>query len=418
MTYDIVFVNPPVPMQDRRQFKGVYREECCSGLRRDEAVMPSMLAWFCGMASQKYKVSIVDLQVFPEEAVPPADHYVVLASAYVLKDDLAVIRKLKDIAPKSDIAIILQPPVLEHWVKQNYPVDHFIGLPRLQNFRRLFGLKYDSVSALHLLDLKKYGTTPIYNGVGCPFGCIFCAWSKTTHHYREAELVMAESLSVANEGISELVYFIDPNSLYSPEWAMDFAKKIDDRFRWHIDARADRNEIELLGQLEENGCVRITYGLETPELGKVRKAIKTHDILTAAENCIEVGVHAHFTTLFGFPWDSWETQEHHLEFLKKILISDSVSASVNFPVPHPNTPLFQMVQDRLPFYSPVEMYEAIRYKNRPCFATDHLAVPELEKAYRKIYYSVHGTRVGFFLKNFKPRYLKHIPSYLRSQLFS
>jgi aspartate carbamoyltransferase regulatory subunit len=410
-------VNPPVPKQDRRYFKGIYREECCSGLRRDNPVMPSMLAWFCGIAMQKYRATIIDLQVSPNEEVPSARYYVISVSAYTLKDDLAITRQLKATAPKSKVAVILQPPVLEDWVKQNYPIDYVIGLPRPQNFKKLFGLKHDAISAYHLLNLKKYGVTPIYNGIGCPFSCIFCAWSKTRHYYRKTEFIITESLYVADESSSEVIYFIDPNTLFNLKWSIDFAKKIGNRFKWHIDARADRNEIELLRQLKDNGCVRITYGLETPEVQKVKKSIKLEDVLTAAKNCDQVGVHAHFTTLFGFPWDSWETQRKHKAFLKKILISDSISAGVAFPIPHPNTILYQMVKEKLAFSNPVEMYDAVRYKNRPCFATDHLSIPELQKAYEDIYYFVHRSRVGFFLKNFKVRYLRHIPYFIKTKLF-
>ena len=230
MSYDIVFVNPPIPATDRGKFKGVYREECCVGLKREGPVLPSLLCWFCGMAEQKYKVALVDLQVSPDETIPRGNYYVISANVYTLKDDLAITKRLKTDFPDSKIAVIVQPPVLKKWIKENYPIDYFIGLPRAQRFMQLFRLKNDAPSAYHLIDLNRYTITPIYNGMGCPFSCIFCAWARTKHFYRDINLVVNEALRVADESKSNTIYFIDPNTLLLPEWAIKFAREINNRF--------------------------------------------------------------------------------------------------------------------------------------------------------------------------------------------
>ncbi|MHA1832520.1 MAG: B12-binding domain-containing radical SAM protein [Candidatus Baldrarchaeia archaeon] len=416
MTYDIVFINPPIPATDRGKFKGIYREECCVGLKKDGPILPSLLCWFCGIAEQKYKVALLDLQVSPYESIPQAKYYVVSASVYTLKEDLAITKELKNNFPSCRIAVVVQPPVLERWIKENYPVDYVIGQPRVQKFMQLFNLKKDAPSAYHLIELNKYTITPVYNGMGCPFDCIFCAWARTKHFYRDIDLAVNDALYVANESKSRMIYFIDPNTLLFPEWAVNFAKEIDNRFKWHIDARADRNEYKLLQELAKNGCTKITYGLETPELQKVHKGVKLEDILTAAKNCDEIGIYAYFTTLFGFPWDSWETQKLHKRFLEKILIYNSVTANVAFPVPHPNTVLYQMVKNRLPFSTIIDMYEKLRYRNEPAFPTDYLSIPELKRAYEDLYYFIHEKKVKILLNNFKLRYLRHIPKYIRTKI--
>lgn len=395
----IVFVNPPSPDPNY----GVYREECCVGLRREMKILPAMLAWMAGIARKKHKVDVIDFAVENGRTLPVADMYVVAVNPFILRHDLKIIKHIKKEHPKCKIAVVVQPPVFKEWITTNYPVDFFIDAPRIKNFMKLVQVKSDNVSALDLLPLNKYNLTPLYNGVYCPFNCIFCAWGGYSHWYRDMDLVLQEALKIADNSKSSVIYFLDPNTLLNPKWAKTFAEKIGRSFKWHIDGRVDQRDPKLLKLLFYNGCIRITYGAENiePHLKRIKKRIKQSWIYEAGVNASQVGLKAHFTFLFGFPWDNIESKNRLANFMDKLsAISPRVTVGVNYPFPHPNTELFETIKDKLVYPNLIEMYESQKFKNVPVFPTDSLTVQQVYNACMEMKYRY---RIQYYLKHFSLR---------------
>jgi len=407
----IVFVNPPTP----KRGYGVYREECCVGLPEGETVLPAMLAWLAGIARRRHKVAMVDFVVEPNIMLPKADLYVLSASPFLLRRDLQISRHIKKLYPTCKIAVVVQPPVLESWIMSNYPVDVFIGFPRIQRFMELVQVSQDNKSALDLLPLEKYTITPIYNGLGCPYHCIFCGWGRQEHSYRNMDLVLQESLEVAENAKSNEVYFLDPNIPFDRDWALSFAEEIGNRFQWHIDARVDRRDVILLKTLANNGCSRITYGAETvePHLKTIGKGIKQSWVYEAAINACLAGLRPHFTFLFGFPWDSLETKKMLIAFTDKLRnVSPNVSTGINCLFPYPGTKLFQMVKDSIAYPNLVEMFESQAFGLTPVFPTNHLTIDQVKQVREEIRYHYHRRKILDYVKHPKIRYIRDVPRLL------
>jgi Radical SAM superfamily len=192
-------------------------------------------------------------------------------------------------------------------------------------------------------DLKRFvlPMLGIYPARGCPFTCNFCSVIKIAGHRirsQDLETTMA-SLRAAKAGGVRMVMFTSDNFNKYPEAGELLHRMIDERlnipFFVQCDTQIARQDdfVELLGRA---GCFQIFVGVESfsrktllaahkgqnhPELyGEIVQLCRQHHVMT------------HFSNIIGFPSDTPDSIEEHLQVLRGVN-PDLASFYILTPVP-------------------------------------------------------------------------------------
>jgi len=170
----------------------------------------------------------------------------------------------------------------------------------------------------HVSQLKNF--TIIMSSVGCPFGCTFCALSKTGYSPRSVDNVLAEMKECYElYGIREFDFF-DPLMLYNRERAIELAQAIKAarlKILWSCRSRVDVVDEALLEELADSGCVRILYGIESASpsvLKNMKKGIDVSQVRRIMQKSSEVGIRPLGFFQIGAPGDTRETIAETVKF--------------------------------------------------------------------------------------------------------
>jgi anaerobic magnesium-protoporphyrin IX monomethyl ester cyclase len=112
-------------------------------------------------------------------------------------------------------------------------------------------------------------------------------------------------------------------------------------------SRVDLIDRELLGWLQEAGCVRISFGAESGSqrvLDAMTKGTKVDQILRAARLCHEMGIEVYFYIMVGYPGETWADIQLTAKLLRETM-PDEFSSTIAYPLP--GTLFYDQVRERL-----------------------------------------------------------------------
>jgi hypothetical protein len=192
-------------------------------------------------------------------------------------------------------------------------------------------------------DLKRFVVPMlgIYPARGCPFTCNFCSVIKIAgHRIRSQDLnTTLASLHAAKAAGVKLVMFTSDNFNKYPEATELLERMIDERldmpFFVQCDAQIASQEdfVELLGRA---GCFQMFVGVESFSRRTLLAAHKAqnHPELYSeiVRLCRQNRVPTHFSNIIGFPNDTLDAIEEHLEVLMAVN-PDCASFYILTPVP-------------------------------------------------------------------------------------
>jgi len=173
---------------------------------------------------------------------------------------------------------------------------------------------------------------PIITSRGCPYKCTFCASAiideRTKVRAWTMEKIMMEVQKALDFGFRD-IFFWDDNILLGKTRIGNFLseiKKIDTKFTWYGNARADFfNERyltkEILTELRQNGLNRMSIGAESGSqnmLDYMKKDLKVEDYLQAAEYCAHAGIEPSFSFMVGMPHEEIEDVYATMDCISKI----------------------------------------------------------------------------------------------------
>ncbi len=186
------------------------------------------------------------------------------------------------------------------------------------------------------------------SGRGCPYGCNFCFNHSLRKLYsgkgrlvrmRSGQNVLEEIRQVADRyPAMKRVKFEDDTFTLNRNWALNFLKEYKKRIRMPLAcySRADRIDDELVRALQEAGCDRLNFGLESGN-EKIRneilnKKLTDEQIIKAAEILRAHGVPFGTMSMFGLPGETFEDALATIRLNIKIKPND-VWGSVFQPYP-------------------------------------------------------------------------------------
>ena len=219
------------------------------------------------------------------------------------------------------------------------------GQPLVDDLDSLPWLDYDLYPVRALgLDLMR-----VEAGRGCPFACTFC--STATFFQRRYRLKSPARL------VAEMD---DLRARYAPrEFKLDhdlftvnrhkvqaFCREVAGHgHRWHVSARADCVDDELLEQMADAGCVGLYLGIETGSKRMQKTCAKRLDLDLVAptlDTCERFGIATTASFITGYPEEEREDQDATLDMLGDCFRRSESAClpQLHILTPEPGTALF------------------------------------------------------------------------------
>jgi anaerobic magnesium-protoporphyrin IX monomethyl ester cyclase len=209
---------------------------------------------------------------------------------------------------------------------------------------------------------------------GCPMHCTFCGsrlmWGKQVRfHSAEYVLDMLET-AVIRRGLRILSIKDDTFTADRPR-ALAICEGIRKRrleFIWSCDTRADYLDDELLSEMRQSGCTRISMGVEsasTAILRNINKRLSLEQLFEVTQAAKKYGIQTRYYMMAGNRGETLETFRQSLDFISRAKPNQFVFSQLHL---YPGTEEFDIFM-RHGLVSP-EMYFTRNFFCLTCFAGD------------------------------------------------
>lgn len=167
-------------------------------------------------------------------------------------------------------------------------------------------------------------STTIMSSRGCPSSCNFCyiQYGRSLR-MRSPKNVCDELEECVGMGIKEF-FFFDENFTINKKRVMAICQEIIDRgldIYFDIRSRVNTVDEEVLSKLNEAGCARIQFGVESgsPEIIKaMNKRISIDEVRRAFKMTKKVGITTYADFMVGYPGETKEQMLQTIEFAKEL----------------------------------------------------------------------------------------------------
>lgn len=273
-------------------------------------------------------------------------------------------------------------------------------------------------SARDLVDFENYKKAHVERGLsrkfinimefmtsrGCPAKCIFCASGANKPpgvRYRSLDHVLGEIDECVKAFETTYVNLIDDTFTLNKPFVHGFCAAMKERgLEWGCLTRVDCVTKDLLQEMVDSGCIRVSFGVETGSqrimdlngknvnIDKIRNAFKwAHEVgLKIIDGSFIIGSH---------PDENYEDVEETIELIKEIKPS---FYSVTMIVPLPGTAIYTMMkQEGLIF---ADSWEKFAYIGEdPSWRTRHFSSEEIVRLQRYVMKKTYF-RLGYILPLF------------------
>jgi radical SAM superfamily enzyme YgiQ (UPF0313 family) len=161
---------------------------------------------------------------------------------------------------------------------------------------------------------------------GCPWACTFCgaesSWGRGFRGQSVPYVLDALEHAVSRARV-KMLQIKDDTFTTNKKRVLELCRGIRDRklkFLWSCDTRVDVLNEELLREMRQAGCQRLSLGVETGSpsiLKNIDKKITPDEIIAAAEMAKKYGVHVRFYMMLGNRGETAETFRETLDFLAR-----------------------------------------------------------------------------------------------------
>lgn len=188
--------------------------------------------------------------------------------------------------------------------------------------------------------------TIIQSTRGCPHECTFCnsprMWSRKLRA-RSAESLVSEISELYHKYGFKCIHISDDGFTYRRQIVVDtcnllIAKGLN--IEWACVSRPELVDSDLLRLMKKSGCIRISIGVESADLGILNRAKKKYDLNKIEESVKlikEAGILVHCYMMIGLPGENIRTYCKSVKFMRK-LKPDRIGWAV--VVPYPGTELY------------------------------------------------------------------------------
>lgn len=202
----------------------------------------------------------------------------------------------------------------------------------------------------HASVLGKKTEITIITGRGCPYKCEYCF-----HIFGRG--IRSRSIDNVLEEIKFLIETYEVESLLISDETFTINKKRVNEFcerfstenitvPWSCYARVNLVDAEMLKNMKQAGCYRVSYGIESGSqkiLDNMNKQVTVEQAKKAVRLARSVGLACGTTFMFGYPGETLETIRETGDFCKDLLITPTLF----FTTPYPGTRLYSQVKEKI-----------------------------------------------------------------------
>lgn len=160
---------------------------------------------------------------------------------------------------------------------------------------------------------------------GCPYPCNFCAndLQMTYRSLSPAKVVEQLTILVTELGV-EWIEFMDLTFTISRKRVQELCKEITAAglaFDWGCETRADLIDEDLLRDMKNAGCKKITFGVEAGSEAirfSTGKRITNEKIVYAFNLCHRIGIKTMANFIFGHPGENLQDMRESISFAKTL----------------------------------------------------------------------------------------------------
>jgi len=308
--------------------------DCLDIARQIKAVLPDVKICFGGFHPSIYPQETLNFQEVD---------YIVFGEGEITFNELVITLEQYDDA---ELDAALENIEGIGWKAQESRKTH-INQPR----KAVANLDLLSLPAHDLIDLDKYTVVlandakvaSIQTSRGCPSKCTFCDIRLTRYRYRSARNILSEIELLKSKGITEF-FIIDDTFTINRKRVFELCHLLIDEqvnIKFKISSRIDRVDFEMLSLLNQAGCYRIHYGIETGSqrlLDYLQKEITVDQIRQVVADTKRAGIEIFAYMMVGIPTESEEDINKSIA-----LVADLKPDHVNYSIctPFPKTVLYE-----------------------------------------------------------------------------
>jgi radical SAM superfamily enzyme YgiQ (UPF0313 family) len=189
--------------------------------------------------------------------------------------------------------------------------------------------------------------TTLMTDRGCPFSCTFCSAHTVMGkkmRYRNITDVVDEIDYLVNKLKITHISFVDDTLTLNRTRVIQMCQEVIKRkisFTWEGWTRANTIDDELVQMMRRAGFVRVSFGIESGSekiLEKIKKGVKLNDIVSGYRIMKKYGVETRGSVMLGHPYETRETINETLQFIKDLKDCDQMY--INIATPYPGTKLY------------------------------------------------------------------------------
>jgi len=180
---------------------------------------------------------------------------------------------------------------------------------------------------------------------GCPYDCVFCSkypWGQGVRYNSAARVVDEIERLVKGLGVKAIDFF-DDTFIFQKKRVGEMAELIGQRklsFEFGITTRVNTVDREILRKLKSMGCRTIAYGVESGDLGvlkKLDKRITVEQVKNAFKLAEEAGINTVGFFMVGNPSETEEGIRNTIRLIRRIGADYFIA---NVLVPYPGSRLY------------------------------------------------------------------------------
>lgn len=250
--------------------------------------------------------------------------------------------------------------VLLEALERDKPIDPIVtgedlGTPDLDELPPLPYERLDVEAYVHTAALEGR-SLPFLFSRGCPYECTFCcnpAISKGRWRTMSVDVAMRHIDALLDAYRLDGIFFQDENLLVNPKVLNDMAGRINGRFDWAAQVRADALLKYDLGFLDEMGARRFGIGLESGSpkiLEQIKKRETVDDFLEANRRLARTDIRAWYNYITGFPDETLDDVRATIDLSLRILDDNPRADNNTFYLltPYPGTEIGETLKDEMP----------------------------------------------------------------------
>jgi len=244
-------------------------------------------------------------------------------------------------------------------------------------------------------------STGVFTSRGCPFSCTFCAaYHSTGKKVRERSLenIESEILQLLKYKINH-IYFFDSTFMIKAERVKGIGKILKKyNMTWNCEGRVDLVTPSLLEDMKRNGCIKISFGVESGSeriLKLINKKITREQIINAFQWSRDAGIETSALFILGsHPSETPEEVELSYRLAKKIKTKYPVYSIIT---PYPGTEIYSIMKTKN-LIETEDWDNFATHNRRPSWRTENFSAQDLVDMQKKLIRR-HYLNISYIVKS-------------------